>query len=369
MAIATKGAIGRGEVRVAGCSGVVDEWHLDFHKGFPAQGIGSSGRSGSDEGVLPSPARSQSDDQPRARTPSPSGRYPPPPVPAGGRTPLRRRPVRRRPRGGPPRGQGGLERPDLHPTGHPLGLPRPGAQRRPVLPRRGRAADRPPRLAGAGAVQLRDGGLLPGAEAPARAILRRRGPPRGAEPRCASGFAVALEGPPRLPVRRVDGLHARHPGEPARVPSDLQPGSRDVLRSRSDRGHHLAFVWCDPQPGHLPLRRQGSGGGQPAAPVVGRAPPRRRAAGRPPDVGLGRHVPAQAARGRHRQPPVGAPPGRLPQGEAPGQGRSPGRVEEADVDPLGGPGRRTTRCPTRSPSARSASAWSSRGSGPGRSSS
>src|SRR4051795_5066292 len=133
-------------------------------------------------GVPPSPTRSRKDAKPRTRTPPPSGRYPPPPVPPGGRPPLRRRPVRRRPRGGPPRGQGGLERPDLHPAGDPLGLPRPGAQRRPVLPRRGRPADRPPRLTGARTLQPRDGGVLPGAEAPARAVLRRRGPPRGAEP-------------------------------------------------------------------------------------------------------------------------------------------------------------------------------------------
>ena len=114
-------------------------------------------------GVPPSPTWSRNDATPRARTPSPSGRHPPPPVPPGGRPPLRRRPLRRRPRGGPPRDQGGLERPDLHPAGDPLGLPRPGAQRRPVLPRRGGPPDRPPRRAGARAVQLRDGGLLPGA--------------------------------------------------------------------------------------------------------------------------------------------------------------------------------------------------------------
>ena len=47
---------------------------------------------------------------------------------------------------------------------------------------------------------------------------------------------MAVEGPPRLPVRRVDGLHARHAGEPARVPADLQPGARDQLRHRADRG-------------------------------------------------------------------------------------------------------------------------------------
>src|SRR4051794_15547767 len=58
----------------------------------------------------------------------------------------------------------------------------------------------------------------------------------------ASRSAVALEGPPRLPVRRVEGLHARHPGEPARVPPGLQPGARDELRPRPDRGRHLAVL-------------------------------------------------------------------------------------------------------------------------------
>ena len=47
------------------------------------------------------------------------------------------------------RDQGDLEGPDLHPAGDPLGLPRPGPQRRPVLPRRRRPPDRPPRRAGA----------------------------------------------------------------------------------------------------------------------------------------------------------------------------------------------------------------------------
>ena len=68
------------------------------------------------------------------------------------------------------------------------------------------------------AVQLGDGGVLPGEEAPARAVLLRRGPPRGAEPGRAGRSAVALEGSPRLPVRRLDGLDARHAGEPAEYP-------------------------------------------------------------------------------------------------------------------------------------------------------
>ena len=42
-----------------------------------------------------------------------------------------------------------LEGPDLHAAGHAVGLPRPGPQRRPVLPCRGRSPDRPSRLAGA----------------------------------------------------------------------------------------------------------------------------------------------------------------------------------------------------------------------------
>lgn len=113
--------------------------------------------------------------------------------------------------------------------------------------------------------------------------------------------------------------------------------ARDQLRPRAGRGGHRAVVRGDPRPGHLPVRRQGPGGGQPAPPAVGRAPARRRDAGGPPDVGVGRHAPAEAARGRHRQPPVGAPAGRLPQGEAAGHGRPPGAVGEADVDPVGGP--------------------------------
>src|SRR5256885_2570359 len=84
------------------------------------------------------------DARPLARTPPPAGRRPPPGVPPGGRTPLRRRPLV----GGPRRGPGGnpapLEGPHLYPASDPLGPARPGAQRRPVLPRRRGPPDRPP---------------------------------------------------------------------------------------------------------------------------------------------------------------------------------------------------------------------------------
>ena len=175
--------------------------------------------------------------------------------------------------------------------------------------------------------------------------------------------------------RRVclfDGSTVSMPDTPENrrgVPPGLQPDARDELRHRADRGDHLAVVRGDPRPGHLPLRRQGPGGGQPAAAAVGRAPPRRRAAGRPPDVGLGRHAPAQAAR-------ASTPSAACRRTAGPTSARGPawartttsssGRSRRRSARWTGG---RTTRCPTRSRSARSASGWSSRGSGPGRSSS
>jgi hypothetical protein len=314
------------------------EWHLDFRKERREIGIGRYRGFGSDGRQVHSSSHSEPNDaRPLARTLPPASRHPPPGVPPGGRTPLRRRPLVGVPRRGSDGNPAPLEGPDLQPADDPLGLPRPSAQRRPVLPRRRRPPDRASRRRGTAAVQLGHGRLLSGAGATARAVLRRRGPPRRAEPRRAGRPALALEGPPRLPLRPLDGLHARHAGEPTRVSPDLQPDARDELRPGADRGDHLAVVRGDPRPGHLSLRRQGPGGGQPAPADVGRAAPRRRAAGGPPDVGLGRDAPAEAARGRHCQPPVDTPPGRLPPGEAPGQGRPPRAVEEADVDPLGGP--------------------------------
>src|SRR4051794_21326494 len=97
--------------------------------------------------VLPSPTRSQSDATPRARTSSPAGRLPPSAVPPAGGAPLRRGPLGGVPRRGRPRDQAPLEGSDLHAAGDPLGLPRPGPRRRPVLSRRGSPPDRVSRLA------------------------------------------------------------------------------------------------------------------------------------------------------------------------------------------------------------------------------
>ena len=179
----------------------------------------------------PSPIRSPSHATSRAPIPSAADRVPPPRVPPGRPAPLHRRPHRGGPQGGPPGDQGPLDRPHLHATGDPLGLPRPGPRRRPVLSRRGRPADRASRR-GEEALQLRDRRLLPGAGAtPERffaAVARTVG--RRLDERVDP---MDLEGAPRLPVRRLDGLHARHAGEPGGVPPDLQPDAGHVLPRRA----------------------------------------------------------------------------------------------------------------------------------------
>ena len=230
-----------------------------------------------------------------------------------------------------------LERQNLHAAGDALGVPGASAQRRPLLPCRSGPPDCASRLAGAQAVQLGDGRLLPGEEAAAGAVLLRRGLPRGAKPGRAGRLTVALEGPPRLPVRRLDGLHARHPGEPPGVPADLQSEARDGFPVA--RIGAIISLSCGAILNLGICRYAGKGQGEVSLlrQLWDVLSPRRRPAGGPLDVGLGRDVPAPAARGRHRQPPDGPPPGRLPQGDAPGQGRPHCRVDEADVDPLGGP--------------------------------
>ncbi|MDB5353086.1 MAG: hypothetical protein JWN86_4333 [Planctomycetota bacterium] len=100
-------------------------------------------------------------------------------------------------------------------------------------------------------------------EAPAGAIRLRRGLHGRADPGCAGRSPPAPGGPPRLPLRCVEGLHARHAGGPGGVSPDLQPVARGRRRHRPDRDHHLALVRGDPRPGGPPLRGQGPGGDRP----------------------------------------------------------------------------------------------------------
>ena len=264
--------------------------------------------------------------------------------------------------------QGALEGPDLHPAGDPLGLPRPGAQRRPVLPRRRRPPDRPPRRAGAAAVQLRDGGLLPGAgsacpsgssppwPASSGGTWTRGSTGGGSGRAAASACSTARRSP--CPTRRRTARE--YPLAYNQVPGTNFALARIGAIISLSCGAILDLGIC---------RYAGKGQGEVSLlrrlwDVL-----------RPGDVLLGdrlmsgwvgMHLLKQRGR-RHRQPPVGAPPGRLPQGDPPGQGRPPRACGRSRRRSARWTGRRTTRCPTRSRSARSASGWSSPGSGPGRS--
>src|SRR4051794_38708241 len=102
-------------------------------------------------GFAPSPARSPPDAPLTPRIVPPAGGPPPAPVPPGRRAAVHRRPHRRRPRGraGHRRALAG---PGVLPARDPLGVPRPGAQPRPLLPGGRRPPDRPPPGAGAAAV-------------------------------------------------------------------------------------------------------------------------------------------------------------------------------------------------------------------------
>ena len=209
-------------------------------------------------------------------------------VPPGRRPAVHRRPHRRR-----PRGRAGRRRrvagPDLLPARHPVGVPRPGAQPRPLLPGRRRPPDRPPGGPRAAAVLGPDRGLLPGPPAAARGVLLRRGVLGRPRPGRQGRPGVAVEGAAGVPVRRDHGHHARHPGEPGRLPAGVQPGAGPRVPDRPPRGGDLAGVRGGREPRVLPVRRQGAGRGQPAPPAVGRARPRRRPAGRPADRQLGEH--------------------------------------------------------------------------------
>src|SRR4051812_41095240 len=81
----------------------------------------------------------------------PTGDPPAAPVPPGRRAAVHRRPHRRG-----HLGRVGYRRtlagPDLLPAGHPLGVPRPGPEPRPLVPGRRRPPGRPPRRPRAAAV-------------------------------------------------------------------------------------------------------------------------------------------------------------------------------------------------------------------------
>src|SRR5262249_61268802 len=111
--------------------------------------------------------------------------------------PFQRRLPRSPPHSAPPHALLLLDRPHLLAAGDTVGLPQPGAQRRPLLPRRRRPPDRPPRVPGAEALLRQDRRLLPGPRAPAREVLLRGGLLGRPRPGQQGPSRLAVEGPAR----------------------------------------------------------------------------------------------------------------------------------------------------------------------------
>ena len=140
---------------------------------------------------------------------------------------------------------------------HHLGLPLPGAQRRPQLRRRRVADHRPPG-------SQRPGGLLGQHDQ----LLQRPGPRchrRPAHPGAADGPGVTGRSRGGLEVeragcihrRRVTRLHARHAGEPGELPPAADPTAGARLPAGPGRRAAVAGDRRLPRLGHRALRGQG----------------------------------------------------------------------------------------------------------------
>ena len=208
------------------------------------------------DGFHPFTSPGPSDATTLQRPPPPSGRYSPPPVPPGGRPPSRRRPRRRLPSRGHRRDQGGLVRPDLHPAGDPLGLPRTGAQRRPVLPRRGGPIGR----------RSRSRGLQPCSSETGAYCQARKKLPEGFFAAVARRVGRNLDGRVERKwlwkgrrVHLFDGSSVMMPETPENrreyplTYNQTQGGAFPVARIAAV---DLALVRSDPRPRDLPIRRQ-----------------------------------------------------------------------------------------------------------------
>src|SRR5262249_19345437 len=143
----------------------------------------------------------------------------------------RRRPVRRPRRRGPDGDRRCLVRAGLHPAGGAVGVSRPGAPPRPVVPGRRRPAERPPGRPRAAAVLGPDRRVLPGPPAAARAARRRLPERLGADVARRTGRALDAGSDPGWlwKGRRVyvyDGSHASMPDTPANQAEYPQPDTQ-----------------------------------------------------------------------------------------------------------------------------------------------
>ena len=179
-----------------------------------------------------------------------------------------------------------------------LGLPLPGPQRRPQLPRRRGADHRPPGGQRPGDLLAQHGQLL---QRPRPPPHRRPAHPGAADRRGVAGRGrggVEVERAERVHRRRVARLHARHAGEPGGLPAAGGAAAGDRLPPGPRRRAALAGDRRLPRPGHRPVRGQGHRRDHAAAADVRRADARRRGPGRRPVRQLFPRL--RTARARHR---------------------------------------------------------------------
>ena len=171
--------------------------------------------------------------------------------------PVRRRPDRGQDPRRPRRARHPLPRPGVQPGHDPLGLPLPGPQRRPELPRRRDAHHRPPRRQRPGDLLAQHGQLL---QRPGPAPHRRLVHPGEADGPGTAGRdrgGVEVERAERLHRRRIARLDARHAGEPGGLPPAPDPTAGAGLPPGPGRRAAVAGDRRLPRPGHRAVRGQG----------------------------------------------------------------------------------------------------------------
>jgi hypothetical protein len=217
---------------------------------------------------------------------------------------LRRRlAVHRRADGRHPGGRAGHRRrvagPGLLPASHPVGVPRAGPQRRPLLSGGRRPPHRPPPGPGAGAVLGPDRGVLPGPKRLPEAFFS------ATALRAGRALDAGVNEEWLWKRRRAyayDGSSVTMPDTPANPAAYPQPVAqkpRPRVPPGPYRGRVLARLQGGRRAGHLSVCRPGAERPGAAPQAVGPVPRRGRHAGRPAHVRLDRDGHAEGSEQRH----------------------------------------------------------------------
>ena len=180
--------------------------------------------------------------------------------------PVRRRPDRgqhpRRPR----RARRQVPRPGVQPGHDHLGLPLPGPQRRPQLPRRRRRGSSPTgRASGLEACSPNTASYCNARGRLPTGVLRTLARRTAQQLQAGVRGGVEVERAGRVHRRRVARLHARHAGEPGGLPAAGGAAAGDRLPAGPGRRAAVAGDRRLPRPGHRPVRGQGHRRDHPAA--------------------------------------------------------------------------------------------------------